>query len=130
MRKDLEELIKLSGKDLEMAKISYANGFYEYACFFSHQCVEKILKAFLLFKKGGYPFIHSITKLINLCAEIDSEFKFLLDINADSLEDYYTGTRYPPMMEVAKEEAKEALEISERVREFVLGKLKFENYKR
>ncbi len=85
--------------------------------------MEKLLKAFLLYKKNNYPFVHSINKLIDLCVKIDRDFEYLLKINADFLEDYYTGVRYPPLLRVSEEEAREAIKIAEKVKEFVLKKL-------
>lgn len=40
------------------------------------------------------------------------------------LEDYYTGTRYPPIIEISREEAEEAVEIARKVKDFVFEKLK------
>ena len=47
----------------------------------------------------------------------------MLEIKVNILEDYYTGVRYPPLLEVKKEEAREAIDIAEKVKEFVLEKL-------
>ncbi len=88
------------------------------------QSVEKFLKAYLLEKEEGFPFIHSIKMLIHLCTQIDKDFEYLLKIDADKLDKYYTGTRYLPLLKVSQKEAKEAIEIAEKVKDFVLKKLK------
>ncbi len=123
MKRDLEELLELSSEDLKLAKKSLKLEFYRHACFLSHQSSEKILKAYLLSKSGSYPFVHSLEKLIYVCIEYDVDFRALLDLRADALDDYYTGTRYPPVLRVSEDEAREAVEIAEGVREFGLKKL-------
>ena len=74
-------------------------------------------------KKGFYPFSHSISGLLKECLKFEKDFQYLLDLKIQKLEIYYTGTRYPPMLKVSEEEAKEAIEIAEKVKEFILKKL-------
>ncbi len=124
MRKDLKELLDAAEDDLDIAEKLYELGKYRYVAFFTQQAVEKYIKAFLLHKINKYPFTHSITKLIKEALRCDKDFEYLLAIKADSLEDYYTGVRYPPLIVVDEEEAKEAIEIAKKVREFILRKLK------
>ena len=56
--------------------------------------------------------------------KLEKDFRYLYEINADGLDDYYTGVRYPPLLEVDSGEAMESIEIARRVRDFVLGKLR------
>ncbi|OYT28161.1 MAG: DNA-binding protein [Thermofilum sp. ex4484_79] len=123
MREDLRELLKSAEEDLKLAREIFRLCYYRHACFLAQQAVEKLLKSFLLDKKGTYPFTHDITLLINICKGIDLVFEYLLEIKADKLDKYYTGSRYPPMIEVSQEDAEEALGIAEKVRDFVLKKL-------
>ncbi len=74
-------------------------------------------------------FTHSIRYLIEVALKFDEEFKTLLDIKAPKLSKYYTGTRYLPLLEVSEEEAREAVEIAEKVREFVLKKLGYDFFR-
>ena len=85
----------------------------------------KYLKAFLLYKLESYPFKHSIAYLIKECSKIDKEFEHLFEIRAHELSKYYTGSRYLPLLEISQEEAKKALEIAEKVRDFILKKIKY-----
>lgn len=62
--------------------------------------------------------------LIQNCMNADEDFKYLFEINADKLDRYYTGTRYPPLLDVTEEEVREAVDIAEKVREFILKKLR------
>ena len=126
MREDLKQLLEVAEDDLKVAKDNFNLRNFRISSFLCQQAVEKYLKAFLLFKRNSYPFIHSIKMLIQLCIQIDKDFKYLFEINADKLDKYYTGTRYLPLLKVSEEEAKEAIEIAEKVRDFVLKKLKFE----
>ncbi len=61
--------------------------------------------------------------MIKECISFDKDFECLLDIKANKLTKYYTGTRYPPLLRVSEEEAREAIEIAEKVKEFVLKNL-------
>ena len=123
MKKDIKDLLEIADDDLNIAKDNYKLKHYRIVVFSCQQAVEKYLKAYLEYKTGSYPLIHSIKNLIELCINIDKEFKYLYDINADKLDKYYTGTRYPPFLQINEEDAKEAIEIAEKVREFILKKL-------
>jgi len=122
MNEDLKELLRVAEEDLKTAKELYTIKNYRYSSFFAQQSVEKFLKAYVLRKKGRYKFTHNTTKLI-LDTEEKETINFLFEIKADKLDRFYTGTRYPPLIEVSEEEAKEAIGISEKVREFILKKL-------
>ena len=126
MKEDVKELVESAEEDLGAARIALVNGLYNTAAFHSHQCVEKLLKAYLLERKGSYPFIHSISRLLHEIIDIDEDFKRLYEIGVYKLDRFYTGTRYPPLLRVSREEAREALEIAEKARDFVLKRLKVE----
>ncbi|MEM5827886.1 MAG: HEPN domain-containing protein [Candidatus Aenigmatarchaeota archaeon] len=111
-------------KDLESSKVLYNSENYEYSLFHSQQAVEKFLKAFLTFHNKPFPKTHNIAKLIEMCKEIDKEFDKLYEIEADKLYPIGMDVRYPIDVEISEEEAKEAIEIAEKVKEFVLNKLK------
>ena len=123
MRIDIKELIESAEEDLKLAKLALENDLYNSAAFHSHQCIEKFLKACLLYKLNNYPFIHSIARLLHKIIEIDEDFRYLFEIKAYKLDKYYTKTRYPPLLKITKEEAREAIEIAEKVRKFILKKL-------
>ncbi|MEM5830461.1 MAG: HEPN domain-containing protein [Candidatus Aenigmatarchaeota archaeon] len=110
-------------KDINTAKLLYENENYENSIFFSQQAVEKFLKAFLVFHNKPFPKTHNIAKLIELCKEIDLEFDKLYEFEADKLYPIGIDVRYPIDIIVSEEEAKEAIEIAEKVKEFVLKKL-------
>lgn len=92
-------------------------------CFHCQQAVEKHLKLFIFFKGMIPEKSHNIATLLQKCAQLDSSFLVLSGI--DHLTDYAVTLRYadgfyiPPI-----EEAKAALEDAQRVKEFVLEKIK------
>ena len=89
------------------------------------QCVQKLLKAFLIFEGKEIIKTHDIALLIRKCAEIDKDFNLLFDIEADSLTDYAVSVRYGEEFYFPSiNEAKEAIEIWQKVKEFVLAKLR------
>ncbi|MDL1957396.1 MAG: HEPN domain-containing protein [Candidatus Desulfofervidus auxilii] len=91
--------------------------------FHSQQAVEKYLKAFLTYHNKHFGKTHNIPLLIDLCKEIDLSFEALLKLDFSILFPIGVTIRYPIDREITEEEAKEALEISEKVREFILKKL-------
>ncbi len=123
MREKVKEWIEKAEKDLRAAKILYNEGIHDYTLFHVQQAVEKYLKAFLTLHNIPFRKTHDITYLIEICKKIDKEFETLYRIGADKLYPIGTLVRYPSPYKISKEEAKEAIEIAEKVREFVLKKL-------
>jgi len=120
-----EKWIKYAEEDLEFAKYSFGIGKHRYACYFSQQAVEKLLKAFLIKNKIKIPKTHDILELLDKCIEIDKDFEELNKLDLEKLSLFYTMTRYPEFeYEVTEEDARESIEIANKVREFVLKKLK------
>lgn len=94
-------------------------------CFHMQQCVEKYLKAFLIFHNKEIRKTHDISILIKQCIEIDEEFKILYDLEVDALTDYAVEIRYPDDFYFPTvEETKEAIELAMKVKELVLSKIK------
>ncbi|MEO0156667.1 MAG: HEPN domain-containing protein, partial [candidate division WOR-3 bacterium] len=94
-------------------------------CFHMQQCVEKYLKAYIIYCGREFRKTHDIAELIELCAEIDLEFKELQKTGAIELTDYAVEIRYGEEFYFPTlDEAKEAVEICEKVKEFVVSKLK------
>ncbi|MEM5828360.1 MAG: HEPN domain-containing protein [Candidatus Aenigmatarchaeota archaeon] len=120
-----KEWIKDAEEELKAAK-TLLNELPEKSAVHAQQAVEKFLKAFLSFHNQPIPKTHVIEILIKKCAKIDNEFSKLLIPEIIVLTEYYRS-RYPPKKSIIPiEEAKEAIEIAEKVKEFVMKKLKLE----
>jgi len=119
-------LIK-ADNDVKIAKdeMATAEPVTDMVCFHMQQCCEKYLKAFLIFNNQEYPRTHRIAHLIGLCANLDPAFEELAELGADRLTRFATAFRYGEEFYLpSQEETKAAIELGEKVREFVLGKLR------
>ncbi len=119
-----EEWILKAENDLKSAEILYKeNGPTDSLCFHCHQGVEKILKAFLIFKKNEFPKIHDLIRLLNLCKEIDKNLKGL-EKEVSFLNRYYVETRYPSEVTVySKKECQKALQATQKITQFIINKI-------
>ncbi len=109
------------GKD----EIKTENPVTDAVCFHMQQCAEKYLKAYLIFHGKEIKKTHNIAELIEECKDIDLDFQKLFDFDADKLTDYAVEIRYSEEFYMPSiEETDEAIKISEKVKEFVLNKLK------
>ncbi|MEM5830450.1 MAG: HEPN domain-containing protein [Candidatus Aenigmatarchaeota archaeon] len=121
---NVKEWIEKAETDLRVAKtLLKLNEASWVIAFHAQQAVEKFLKAFLVFHNKPFRKTHDIKELLDLCIEIDEEFKKLEDLGVEYLTEYATNLKYPHFYEPTEEEAKEAIEIAEKVKEFVLKKL-------
>jgi HEPN domain-containing protein len=126
-RETIKKWILKAENDLKIAKdeMLTENPATDAICFHAQQCVEKYLKAYLISKDKETSKTHDILFLIKQCLLIDIEFNYLLELNADSLTSYAVEIRYPDDFYFPSlEEAKEAIEICEKVKQFVINKFK------
>jgi HEPN domain-containing protein len=83
------------------------------------------LKAYLSFIEKPFGKTHDIAELIELCKENDKEFDILYKMSANKLTRYAVETRYPDEFYIPSlEEAKESVRIAEKVKSFIVEKLK------
>jgi len=132
-RPSYQKWLDLAQDELNFAKVNLGEQpeFPWYICFHAQQAAEKSLKAFLFYKQ--YPKelrTHNLIALLNLCEKYDKEFK-KLSRSCKILNGYYTPTRYPdalpgmtPLGVFKRNEAKEAIGLSEEIVEFVKEKIK------
>lgn len=93
-------------------------------CFHCQQVVEKMLKAYLVSKQVDFGKTHDLEALLELCAEQDSEFKYL---PLGNLTDYAVEVRYPEEFYVPSvEDAQECFKLASEIKDFVLKKLGIE----
>ncbi|MBI2980850.1 MAG: HEPN domain-containing protein [Deltaproteobacteria bacterium] len=112
--------------DLGSAKqlVSGSDPHADTAVYHCQQAAEKSLKAFLAFRDAKFEKTHNLTLLIDLCSEIDTEFKKFLE-SAASLTPYATAFRYPDEFfepEPTQEEVTQAFNQAEEIYNFVLEK--------
>jgi len=124
----VKEWIKLAEEDLKFARASFKefDAFYSHICVQAHQATEKYLKGFLVFHQKEFPKIHDLSYFVNECAKIDKEFNKYLEF-CKKITDYYIYLRYPVTFPPrTKEEAKEAIEIAEKIGKLVKSKIGLE----
>jgi HEPN domain-containing protein len=117
--------IKKAHDDLKWTEANMREKIFYGACFTSQQAVEKILKAFLLYKIGKFDKVHDLVSLIDKCIEIDSNFNSFRKPIA-KLSFYYIQSRYPDISEIdifSKEEAENAFVIAKKIVEFTVTKI-------
>ncbi|MGC8767443.1 MAG: HEPN domain-containing protein [Brevinematia bacterium] len=121
--------IKKAENDLKTAKdemVAHSPA-TDTVCFHAQQCVEKYLKAYLVLHQKYFRKTHNVAELIELCKEVDQDFNKLYDLKVENLTPYATEIRYPEDFYIpSEEEAKEAVEIAEKAKSFILEKLKKE----
>ena len=127
--KDKFELVKAwitkAEKDLLSVEheLSFDNPVTESICFHSQQATEKFLKAYLVKHQIFFTKTHKIIDLLELCSTVDKSFKSELE-DADNLTDYAVEIRYPDVwFEPSLEQAKESLNIANKVKTFALERL-------
>lgn len=123
--------IKKAESDLILGKAGMVNNDppTDGICFHMQQCVEKYLKAFLIFNGKEIEKTHDITKLIDSCSKVDKDFLLLYEIEADKLTDYAVESRYDILFFPSVDETKLLIVTAEKVKTFVLKKLQENGFK-
>lgn len=125
-----DEVVKLwlmkAGNDLKTGKdeLATAEPTTDTICFHMQQCVEKCLKAFLIYKGKEISRTHNLSVLLQECAELDADFERLKTENVDELTAYAVDMRYPSDFYMpTPAEAQAAVKMAEEVRSFVSAKI-------
>jgi len=117
MNEETKVWVEWALEDLDTAISNLKINKLRAACFFAQQAAEKLLKAFLLFNGKEISKTHDLRYLVLQCIKIDKDFERLFEINIDYLTPYATKSRYPVKdYYFSVEEAKEAIEIAEKVK--------------
>ena len=129
MKKGTKELLDLAEDNILTARKSVEAELYRGACFRAQQAIELALKAFLaehdVFDIHRHR-THNLRFLIEECRKINDDFKKILEYgDVDKISSYAVLTRYNVIFakEVSQRDAKEAIELAEKVKEFVMRKL-------
>ena len=93
-------------------------------CFHMQQAVEKYLKAFIVFSGFEAEKTHNISRILEKCISIDSDFNILKKEEIDILTPYGTVVRYPDDFYIPSiEEAEYAISLAKTVKTFIAGKM-------
>ena len=85
------------------------------AAYHTQQCVEKLLKAFLIFNRKTPPKTHDLEKLLEQCVIFDQSLKSLSD-DVITLIPYATYSRYPDdYFEIYRSDVEAAIAIAHKV---------------
>ncbi len=115
--------LKKAENDLKGAKILLNENINDLAIYHVHQCVEKALKGYLVFKKVGIQKSHDLVLLTEQCNHHDQNFGEIREI-VEALNPFGTLVRYPsdkpdPNQEITKK----AIIQAEIVLNFVQSKI-------
>lgn len=118
---ELEKWLKRAKSNLERANAGKVSKgiLFEDLCFDCQQAVEKSLKALLIHLNKVFPRTHSISRLVELIEETDTDVPEEIKESV-VLTEYAVSTRYPGDYEpVNEEEYKAALRY--RLKKFFVG---------
>ena len=128
MKKTNIDLVKIwlekARRDLVTAQtgIDSSEPFSDIICFHTQQAAEKYIKAYLIWQKVEFPKTHSLEDLLLLAAQKDKSFLELIE-DANMLTPYAVEIRYGESDEPIIDDAKQAIEIAEEIKDFVQQKL-------
>ncbi len=117
--------IKKAENDLRNAKIviKAEDPPHDTICFHAQQCIEKYIKALLVYYKKEPPKLHDIGELITALKDEMPELYQILD-EADELTDYAIGIRYPEeIFDISSEDSKKAVKTAEKIKNIALKNL-------
>jgi len=110
-------------RDLDSARVLIDRGLNDTGVYHCQQAAEKALKAYLSWRKAPLRKVHDLTALVKECSALDTSFASLMDL-ADVLTPYVIAFRYPgDVLEPEIADAREALELAEKVLGFIENKL-------
>ncbi|MFH0967876.1 MAG: HEPN domain-containing protein [Methanobacteriota archaeon] len=98
--------------------------FPDIICFHAQQSAEKCLKALIVKHEDPVPRTHNLGNLVSLIAEWDFLIMDILD-DALLLTPYAIESRYPDTDTPSYEDAKEAIESANRIRDLVMRRSPF-----
>ena len=91
---------------------------YHLVAYHAQQCVEKYIKAYLVYLCVDFPYTHDIFQLMQLLGKDEQWTKEIQ--NAKDLTIYGVSSRYPEENEkITKEEADQAVNIANNVKKVV-----------
>lgn len=113
-------LLRKANSDLIAVDATLAAGANDAAAFHAQQAVEKLLKAYLANEGIEFPFTHNLSRLVELCSELDAAFQALIPV-VEPLTPYAVELRYDSDFWPTAQEASEARDFAIAAREFVFA---------
>ncbi|MCF7899192.1 HEPN domain-containing protein [Candidatus Babeliales bacterium] len=112
----VNDWLKKASSDLKASKkLSDDDETLDCSVFHTHQCAEKIFKAFIVFSKKPIPKTHDLRFLLLCCVEVDPEVMLLSD-ESKGLDAYGQDSRYPnDHFYVDKQCTEKAIEMAEKI---------------
>ncbi len=116
-------MLSIGDEDLDSAKILIDNnGSFRAIGFHCQQAAEKYLKAFLILNEIKFPFSHDLSKLYNLCVQIDSSLG--IDINyLEDLTKFAVEIRYSKNPQIDEEALYSGYNYLQTIRNTILSKI-------
>ena len=96
--------------------------YWDIICFHCQQCIEKSLKAFLMYNDVIFPKTHDLIFLLNLCLPTDSYFN---NFDLSEFADFGVEIRYDDIP-TSIEDTKKAFETAKTVLDYVNNCIEFE----
>ena len=129
---DVQEKVKqwlaFADEDLRLARqgMEIKSGCpYRLIAYHAQQCVEKLVKAYLVCHGIRFPYTHDIFRLLEICDQQTSTNWIETLGEAEELTSFAITTRYPGQDdEVSKDEAVWAIGIAEKVQKIVQERIK------
>ena len=121
---EVSEWLRKADHDSRMAELGLgaSPAITDAAAFHCQQAVEKLLKAYLIFRQQPFEKIHDLEVLVEQCARSDATFADLVD-GVEPLSPYAVRFRYPGPADPTVDEVRQALDVVANVRRFVLERL-------
>jgi HEPN domain-containing protein len=121
-----EKWLRKAHTDLRVAEKLFEIGEEPWVIVFhAQQAVEKALKAYLVLNNKHFGKTHNLSRLIDLCIEIDQEFQRLHELEVDELYPLAIEARYPDTgSEITVDEAEEAIEKARTAISFITRKIR------
>lgn len=119
-----EWIRKASDDERSIQAILKGEGAASTACFLAQQMAEKCLKGLLAFRRTNFGKVHDLLEIETRLLHSEPHVQTVHD-DLRILNEYYIGTRYPgDWPEYTKSEAQQAFTAAQRVKTFVLAKIK------
>jgi len=120
-----EDWLKKAQSDLKMAKKGLRDDDDTLDCvvYHTHQCAEKALKGYYIFKGKPVDRTHDLEYLLKICSEIDFDFLSLKNY-VKKLNPFSVQSRYPDdRFYIDRQEAEDAIKVAKKIFDFVQMKI-------